>query len=195
MPWLWTMDFEKLIHTPNIPYFNPRSNPILSLFRSLKDNTSKASSPKIYLKVKESLGKTFYIPLSTPYEQLLCVAVAPACDWSALKRSLSKVFGKKTDETLGRKFNIPLSSPYEQLCVAVAPACDWSTLKRVAQLLEVEVAGPVALLTPTRSRLCEINRAHLANLWHWCRLYKGWIVNRCEEVVLKTILKRCFWRS
>ena len=94
MPWLWTMDFEKLIHTPNIPYFNPRSNPILSLFRSLKDNTSKASSPKIYLKVKESLSKTFYIPLSTPYEQLLCVAVAPACDWSTLKRSFSKVFGK-----------------------------------------------------------------------------------------------------
>ena len=95
MPWLWTMDFEKLIHTPNIPYFNPRSNPILSLFRSLKDNTSKASSPKIYLKVKESLSKTFYIPLSTPYEQLLCVAVAPACDWSILKRSFSKVFWKK----------------------------------------------------------------------------------------------------
>ena len=96
---------------------------------------------------------------------MLCVAVAPACDWSTLKRSFSKVFWKKkTDETLGRKFNIPLSSPYEQLCVAVAPACDWSTLRRVAQLLEVEVAGPVALFTPTRSRLCEINRAHLANL-------------------------------
>ena len=77
--------------------------------------------------------------MTTPYEQLLCVAVAPACDWSTLKRSFSKVFEeKKQMKILGRKFDIPLSSPYEQLCVAVAPACDWSTLKRVAQLLEVD---------------------------------------------------------
>ena len=36
-------------------------------------------------KTDETLGRKFDIHLSSPYEQL-CVAVAPACDWSTLKR-------------------------------------------------------------------------------------------------------------